>query len=191
MLIIVSKKVLIAYGTRFGSTEEISIKFKQTLEEKGFVVDLVNLKAKKRKKPNITDYSGVLIGSGIRVSRWTKEAKKFLKNNIKTINDTKMATGIFLSSGEAANPDKRPTVIKKYLVDVFKKYKLNMEENVLYDAFGGVFDLSSSSNLSRLNKTMLSTVADEDPNIIPGERRDYRDWDQINRFTENFIRKLE
>lgn len=42
-----SKKILIVYGTRFGSTEEIMLNFKQILEKKGFLVDLVNLKSKK------------------------------------------------------------------------------------------------------------------------------------------------
>ena len=69
------KNVLIAYGTRYGSTEEISIKFKQTLEEHRYKVDLINLKAKTKTIPNIANYSGVLIGSGIRIGKWTKEVK--------------------------------------------------------------------------------------------------------------------
>ena len=186
-----SKRVLIVYGTRFGSTEEISIKFKQTLEENGFVVDLVNLKEKKKENPKITDYTGVLIGSGIRITRWTKEAKKFLKNNIKAINDNKILVGIYLSSGEASDPDERPTIIEKYLVNVFNELGLNLGENILYDAFGGVFDLSKTTNLSWINRKILNMVVDEDPNIVRNERRDYRDWEQINKFIDNFIRKLE
>ncbi len=186
-----SKKVLIAYGTRFGSTEDISIKFKQVLEKNNFEVRLVNLKDKKQVKLCITDYSGILIGSGIRITRWTKEAKKFLKNHVETINKNKILTGIYLSSGEASNPDERPAVIEKYLVDVFKELGLNLGENVLYDAFGGVFDLSNTSKIGWMNKKMLRMVADEDPNIVPNERRDYRNWDQINTFIENFMRRLE
>ncbi|UCE12200.1 MAG: hypothetical protein JSV04_08330 [Candidatus Heimdallarchaeota archaeon] len=186
-----SKQVLIAYGTRFGSTEEISIKFQQILEENGFAVELIDLKAKKKGKPNITNYIGVLIGSGIRITRWTKEAKNFLKNNIKTINENKILVGIYLSSGEASDPDKRPAIIEKYLVKVFEELGLNLGDNVLYDAFGGVFDLSKTTNLSWINRKMLNTAADEDPNIVRNERRDYRDWDQINKFIEDFIRKLE
>jgi len=184
------KKVLIAFGTRFGSTEEVSIKFKQTLEENGFLVDLVNLKAKNKVKPNTVGYSGILIGSGIRITRWTKEAKKFLKNNVKAINENKILTGIFLCSGEASNPEDRPEVIEKYLVDIFKEYGLNLGENVLYDAFGGVFDLSKTSNLSWMNRRMLKMVAEEDPNIVLNERKDYRDWDQINAFLDTFMRRL-
>jgi menaquinone-dependent protoporphyrinogen oxidase len=185
------KKVLITYGTRFGSTEEVSLKFKQTLDKNGFTVDLVNLKAKRKINPTITDYSGVLIGSGIRITRWTKEAKKFLKNSVKAINENKILTGIFLCSGEASNPEDRPEVIEKYLVDVFREYGLNLGENILCDAFGGVFDLSKTSNLSWMNRRMLKMVSSEDPNIVLNERKDYRDWDQINAFLETFMRRLE
>lgn len=186
-----SKKVLIVYGTRYGSTEEIATKFKETLEEKGFIVDLVNLKAKKRDKMNINDYSGLLVGSGIRIYRWTKEAKNFLKKNVEVINSNKKPLGIFLSSGEASDPDKRPAAIEKYLLEVFKELGLILGENVLYDAFGGVFDMSETSNLSWIMKKFMSMGADEDPNIIRNERNDLRDWDQINQFIEEFIRKLE
>ncbi len=186
-----SKKVLIVYGSRFGSTEEISINFKHSLEDKGFLVDLVNLKSKQSKKPNIRNYSGVLIGSGIRIARWTKEAKNFLKKNIKDINESRMLVGIFLSSGEASDPDKRSEVVEKYLVKVFNELGLNLDENVLYDAFGGVFDLSETTNLNWINKKMLRTAAQEDPKIDPYGRKDYRDWDQINKFINHFIEKIQ
>lgn len=51
-----SKKILIVYGTRFGSTEEISINFKQTLEKRGVLVDLVILSPKKRITRNMVKW---------------------------------------------------------------------------------------------------------------------------------------
>ncbi len=186
-----SKNVLIAYGSRYGSTEEISIKFRQTLEENKYTVDLINLKAKTKTIPNIANYSGVLIGSGIRIGRWTKEAKKFLKTNVKAINDNKILVGIFLSSGEASDPDKKPEAVEKYLIKVFQEIGLDLGDHVLYDAFGGVFDLSDTSTLGWLNKRMLKMAASDDPNITLNERNDQRDWDQINTFLENFISRIQ
>ena len=81
-------------------------------------------------------------------------------------------------------------IIEKYLVKVFTELGLNLGKNTLYDAFGGVFDLSKTTNLNWFNKEMLTMVADEDPNIVPNERRDLRDWDQIDSFIDHFIRKL-
>ncbi len=185
-----SKNVLIAYGTRYGSTEEISINFKQTLEENGVTVDLINLKAKPKKIPDIANYSGVLIGSGIRIGKWTKEAKKFLKTNVKAINDNKILVGIFLSSGEASDPDKKPEAVEKYLVKVFQEIGLDLGGHVLYDAFGGVLDLTDASKLGWVNKKILKMAASKDPMVELNERNDHRDWDQINTFLENFIAKI-
>ncbi|MFX1514503.1 MAG: flavodoxin domain-containing protein [Promethearchaeota archaeon] len=188
-----SKKILIAYGSRFGSTEEISTHFKQTLEERGFNVELINLKTKHQKVPTINNYSGVLIGSGIRIGRWTKEAKNFLKAHIPEINENRARTivGIYLSSGEASKPEERPGAVEKYLVKVFRELGLDLGGHILFDAFGGVFDLTESSNLGRLNKRMLRMAAKEDPNIDPDGRNDWRDWEQINAFLENFITKIQ
>lgn len=113
----------------------------------GFSVDLVNLKMNKLKKINLEDYSGLLIGSGIRIARWTKEAKEFLKNQVKAINETNILVGVYLSSGDASNPDERPEIIEKYLIKIFLEFGLRIGENIKYDAFGGVFDLSKSTNM--------------------------------------------
>jgi len=191
MSFFMSKNVLIVYGSRYGSTEEISTNFKQTLEDNGFIVDLINLKSKHKKIPNITNYSGVLIGSGIRIARWTKETKNFLKTNIKAINEYQIVVGIYLSSGEASDPVKRPEAVEKYLVKVFQELGLDLGDHILYDAFGGVFDLSKTTKLSWINRKMLKTAAKEDPNIDPHGRNDLRDWDQINQFIENFIARIK
>ena len=187
-----SKKVLIVYGSRYGSTEEISNKFKQSAEDKGLAVDIINLKSKNIQIPNINSYSGVLIGSGILINRWTKAAKKFLKRNVKEINDNKILVGIYLSSGLAANPERRPEAVEKLLIKVFEKMGLELGDNVLYDAFGGVNDLSKNTNLSGLHRKMLTMASKMDPDyIVLGERKDWRDWDQINKFIDNFISKIQ
>lgn len=70
-----SPKVLIAYGSRFGSTEEISIKISHTLEEQEIETHLLDLKKVKAKDwPSLEAFDGVLVGSGIRIGKWTKEA---------------------------------------------------------------------------------------------------------------------
>ena len=82
--------------------------------------------------------------------------------------------------------------VNKLLLEVFTNLGLETGEHVIYDAFGGVYDLSKTSNLNWLNKKMLSTAAKEDPDmIVPNERMDYRDWDQIDTFLVNFISKLK
>lgn len=183
-----SKKILIAYRSRYGATEEVSEKFKEVLEQNGFEVDLINLK--QRKKPDIAEYSGLLIGSGIRIGRWTNHAKNFLKNNVKAINSTKMKVGVFVCSGEAANPEERPAAIDKYLVQIFYQFGLELDDHILYDAFGGVYDLSETSQLGWFMKKMMNMAADDDPVMVRDKRVDARDWDQIDAFISNFMSKF-
>ena len=190
-----SKKVLIAYGTRYGSTEEISIKFKETLETHGFNVDLLNLRSKNKQKLNLLDYSGLLVGSGIRIKRWTKEPKNFLKKHAKAINDNNILVGIFLSSGEASDPEERPTAVEEYLVKVLTNIGLRLGENVLYDAFGGLYSVPNTSNLNWFNRRMMKMVVtevakEEGIELDPEETIDLRDWDQITAFIERFITKI-
>ena len=183
-----SRKVLIVYKTRYGATEEVALKFREILEKNGFIVDLVDLK--NQQNPNIAGYSGFILGSGIKMGRWTKEAKKFLKNNVKTINSGIIPVGIFLCSGEAANPTTRPEAIEKYLIKVFEEFGLKKGEHVIYEAFGGVYDLSESSKVGWFMKKMLNMAADDDPIMVRDQRIDARDWDQINAFISDFIQKF-
>ena len=76
------KKVLIAYGTRTGCTEGIAQKLAETLEQKGLSTDLLNLGVVKSKKwPSLNDYKGIIVGSSIRATMWTKGVKSFLNKN--------------------------------------------------------------------------------------------------------------
>ena len=49
------EKVLVAYSSRFGSTEEIAIDIVETLEDEGIVVTLLNLK-KITQIPDVNSY---------------------------------------------------------------------------------------------------------------------------------------
>ncbi len=161
------------------------------MEDRGFIVDIFNLRSKNSNIPTILTYDGVLLGSGIRIGRWTKEAKKFLKKSVMTINGQKLTIGIYLSSGEASDPEKKSGAVNKLLIEVFNEVGLDIGDHVLYDAFGGVYDLSKTTNLNWINKKMLSAAAQEDPEmIVPNERREYRDWNQITEFLQNYISKF-
>ena len=70
------KKVLIVYGTRYGSTEEVSNKLVDILKEKEIDTSAINSKDLiTENQPNLEDYDGIIIGSGIKVGQWTKETK--------------------------------------------------------------------------------------------------------------------
>ena len=122
-------KTLIAYATKSGVTEENANIIASVLRDTyKLEVDIINLK--KIKSPDLSPYKNVIIGSGIRIGRWYKKAKKFLKNDFK---DKKVA--IYLSSLEAGDPKSRDQAIKKYIEEVLAKY--THIKPVATEAFGG------------------------------------------------------
>ena len=56
-----TKSVLIAYGTRFGSTEEISNKFVEIMRSQGLDTTLINVKTDKW--PPVAQFDAILIDS--------------------------------------------------------------------------------------------------------------------------------
>ena len=82
-------KALIVFGTRYGATSSTSEDIAKTLEQEGVEVKVVNLKEEKVK--DITEYKLVIIGSGIQIHKWTREAEKFLKKFQKELTRKKVA----------------------------------------------------------------------------------------------------
>ncbi|MHA2246876.1 MAG: flavodoxin domain-containing protein [Candidatus Hodarchaeales archaeon] len=180
-------KVLIAYGSRFGSTEEISSEMSKILTDKGIETSLINLREVKSKDwPSPETFDGIIIGSGIRVSRWTKEPKQFLKKNKdKLINKN---LGLFVSCADATVPETIDKARKDYLETTMEELGITAG---MYDAFGGVIDLTKSSKMSFIEKKALMAVAkkragDNIEGIDGKSRTDFRDWEQIKRFTEKY-----
>ncbi|MFX0185899.1 MAG: flavodoxin domain-containing protein [Candidatus Hodarchaeota archaeon] len=177
--------ILIVYASRYGSTAEIAQEIAETLESNEMIAEMIDLRDG-MKISTLDEYHGILVGSGIRMGRWTKEAFNFLKNN-KEILKTK-PLGIFITSGEAANPNTYEKAKKKYL----DKFLLDIgikNNRVMKEAFGGVFDLSSSSNYNYLEKKILKRIAKSDGTgfiVHDGKLNDFRNWQRIRNWATDF-----
>ena len=183
------KKILIAFGTRYGSTEEIANKISEIFNQKGLEPSIMNLKdVNSFDSIDLEEYDGILLGSGIKIGKWTKSVQSFMKYLKEKSYEKNKKLGVFISSGEAGNPDNRSQIREKYIENVLNELDINVD---LYDAFGGVIDLSDNSNLGFLTKKMLKAMAKKDPNITYGEVNDGRDWDQITNFAEKFAKLVE
>lgn len=180
------KRVLLIYGTRYSSTKEISQEIEKVLKEKNIEVNAFNL-AEEKDIPSLDEFDGLLIGSGIKMGKMTKNVRKFVDKNEDTLRNRKNILGLFISCGTAGEAGKREKAKKDY-IDKFLKDK-NIEAD-MEEAFGGVFDLSEDSNLGFLSKKVLKMTAKEDPNITPGEKNDQRDWEFIREFADKFCNKL-
>lgn len=169
-------KVLVAYGTRYGSAREIAEHIGSTLTKEGHEVDV----KRASKSVSVDDYELVVIGSGIQVGSWTKEAKNFLRLNSSSLKWKK--TALYVSCGDMLEEEKREESYKKYLLDPAEKNGL---EPVAYGFFGGTFDFTGKKGFM-YNMFMKMIKGDFEKKGISTEGvYDFRDWDKITEWTKN------
>ena len=82
-----NNRVLIAYATYAGSTQEVAVELGKTLSERGFAVDIIPV----LENPSVDDYQFVLIGSAVHGSRWLSEALEFVETNQSALNHVPVA----------------------------------------------------------------------------------------------------
>jgi len=184
------KRVAILYGTRYGSTREVATKIGEILKKSEIDAHVFNLEdIIIDKKFNLDYYDGIILGTSIyNCSDWTKGAKKFLKIYSKKLKQKNLIFGIFTLCGTASDKSKIPELRKTLIEEKIHKYALKSQ---CYDVFGGVLDLSDESKMSKfdlkIGKLMCNTLS----NLKRGKNNDFRDWDQIKTFTENFQEILQ
>jgi len=184
----IEKKVLIFFGSRFGGTEGISEKMAEILQEKGVTATVLDLKKTSQSElPDFSAYDGILIGSGIKVGQWTKVVKEFVSDNKDKLNDFQGASGFFVSSGYAADPEMYEKVKIEYTRDTLNKLGVKIDH---VEAFGGLMDFTKSSRMSWMEKKLLQQVAKKDPKMDLKGWNDLRDWDKIEDFTLGFVELL-
>ncbi|MGY5854827.1 MAG: flavodoxin domain-containing protein [Candidatus Thorarchaeota archaeon] len=174
-------QILICYGTRYGSTAEVAEDLAKTAQDLGKQVEVVNLKKNNpQKSPH--EYDLVVVGSGIQAGQWTKEPLKFIKNNLESLSQTKVA--LFVVCGYAASEDKCDTAQTDFLDKIAENHPgLNPVSTGL---FGGVFDTKKYNFAVRaLVKSMIKKE------LPPGEevpeKLDQRDWNQIREWITKLV----
>ena len=175
-------KVLVVYGTRWGGTVNIAEKIGQTIKDQGYNVDVVN--AKKR-PPNVDLYNLIVVGSGIRADKWTKETIAFLEKNAGLLATKK--TALFVSCQMAdGGKDAQDKAKKLYLEKTAEQYRL---KPVALGFFGGFLDFSKSHGLFvdiliRVNRNSLRKNGLDTTRV-----RDTRDWQSIEAWAREVAKK--
>jgi menaquinone-dependent protoporphyrinogen oxidase len=142
-------KALIVYGTRYGATEMTANDIADVFRQEGLDVRVVNLKDEKVK--DISEYELVVVGSGIRIGKWTKEPQKFLKKFQKELAKKKVALFVCCGAARPIDEDgkdetKMHEAKTKYLDEKAAKYNL---QPVALGFFGGVYNFNRVSRLFR------------------------------------------
>ncbi len=136
-----NKSVLTVYVSPYGYVAEISEKNAQILEERGLIVQLINLKTTKRKNsPSIEEFDGILAGSCS--SSWglglRKEVFNFLTYNLNELMKRKKILGVYKSEPLDIFWLVEPDIIRANLEEKIIK-KLGIKADIC-DNFGPVFD---------------------------------------------------
>ena len=150
-----AKSILLAYASRFGSTQEVAETIADTLREAGLEVDLQPMQVVK----SLDRYSAVVLGAAIYKAKWNADAHQFVMQHQDAL--TQLPVSIFtlgpLSSSEAAKRNSR-----RQLDSEVAKYP--WLKPVALEIFAGKYD-PSKPGLNFFEK------------FLPA--RDYRDWDAI------------
>ena len=95
-----TRSILLAYATRFGSTQEVAETITAELREAGLEVDLQPMQEVK----TLDNYDAVVLGAAIYGSKWHPDAHKFLSQNQEILRQRPVAIFALgpLSTSDAA-----------------------------------------------------------------------------------------
>ncbi len=184
----IEMNTLIVYGTRYGATTGTAQEIARVLSEEGFNVKVAD--AKKEKIKDISEYELVIVGSGMRMGKWTDEADDFLKNFREELEQKKLA--IFVSTMKTVSEREGKTE------DVAKMRKVALEDKVTqYNLhpialgfFGGVLDFNKMGFLFRRTMGFLKPQLQRDGfKETKPDLYELRDWDEIRNWAKELAGK--
>jgi len=98
-------KILIAFATRYGTTQKCAEMLENFLKDKQHDVDVINLKV--TKNISMDNYDAVAVGGSFMMFRMNSYVRKFVQRNLDKL--LKMKTGLFMCGAD----DKWEEEIKK------------------------------------------------------------------------------
>ena len=164
-------KVLVAYGTKYGATQEIAEKIGEVLRGAGLQVDVQPADRAGDPSP----YGAVILGSAVYIGQWRKPAVKYLQANEEAL--TGKPVWLF-SSGPTGEGDP---------VELAQAWRFPGKLQPIADRIGArdiaLFHGSAdATKMNFLEKWMLKNVK--------APAGDYRDWAAIAAWAEAIAAEL-
>ena len=125
--------VLVAYGSKHGSTAEIAAAIADTLREYGLEVDCTDV----GEVSSLDGYDAVVLGSAVYMRRWRREARRFLHQHARELAERPLWV---FSSGPVGDPAKDNPVWLEPRRTIAEAQRLGARSHVV---FGGYLDSSS------------------------------------------------
>ena len=167
-----SDKILVAFATAAGSTGEIAEAIGETLREENAAVDIRPAK----EVTDLSDYSAVIMGTGVRAGRVYRDAVKFVKRHQEALSKKRLAYFVVCMTMQEDTPENRAEV-STYLNMV--REAAPQLQPVDEGLFGGVLDYSKIPWLLRLILKPMKV-----------QEGDFRDWDAVHDWAVGLHPKL-
>jgi len=168
---IVSERVLVAYGSKFGSTAEIAEAIGTTLRVGGLEVDV----KRAREVRSLEPYRAVVVGSAVYMARWRRDAMRLLRRRRELAERDVWVFSSGPVGEDKGEPDeKQERWTKPKRVQQFAT-EIKAHEHVV---FGG----RVAEDAGFLRKRMAKN--------IPPELRDRRDWSAIEAWAQGIADSL-
>jgi len=164
-----SKKILVTYASRTGSTAGIAEAIGKTLSEGGVHVDVIPMNDVK----DLSAYDAVVAGSAIRGSKWLPEAMQFIQTHRSTLAQKRFAMFTVCITMAMKNAEAYRSGVREWVAPVRALVKPLSE-----GLFAGMLDF----NKLPLNGDTLKLRATVAFGIFP--RGDHRDWNAVRAWGE-------
>jgi menaquinone-dependent protoporphyrinogen oxidase len=172
---IMSRRVLIIYGTTYGQTEKIANRIAESLQRRAFAVELCNAAVS---KPGMAldKYAGVLVGSSIIARGHQPAIKDFIRDHIATLNSIPSAFFQVSASAGSASEHARAAaqqILQKFIADYGWM-------PILSASLPGAINYTKYSLL--LKWYMKRASAKNGGSTDTSRDHEYTDWAEVERF---------
>ena len=163
-----SDSILVAYATRYGSTQEVAEQIAATLCECGLQVDL----RPAREVRTLDEYDAVVLGAALYIYRWHRDARRFLSRHRKALLDRRVAV---FALGPTQDEEEQFQDARSQLDKALASFPWFSPTTV--EVFGGKFDPAKLP-------FPINRFAGGEP------ASDIRDWDAIRAWARDLPEKL-
>jgi menaquinone-dependent protoporphyrinogen oxidase len=168
-------KVLVAYASKYGSTQEVAEAVAATLREGGLAVDLQPM----RKVRTLAEYGAVVLGAPLYIGRWHKDAHNFLSRHREALTQRPVA---FYTLGPTSKDEKEWQGVRAQLDQELAKYP--WLKPVALELFGGKYDPAKL----RFPDSLIASLPASPLHNAPAS--DVRHWTTIRIWASNLAPKL-
>lgn len=158
-----NKPILVVYATRAGSTGEVAAALGETLQGRGFAVEVKPI----QENPPLEGYRAVLIGSAVRMGQWLPEAVEYIKTHQGALNALPVA--LFTVHLNNLGDDDESEKNRNSYLDAVRP----LVDPVAEAFFAGKMDFARLSFLDRLIVR-----------LVKAPEQDRRDWNKVRAWAE-------